>query len=37
VAAASDAGHSLRQIAEAAGVSHEHVRRIVVNRVAPTR
>jgi AcrR family transcriptional regulator len=29
VAAASDAGHSLRQIAEAAGVSHEHVRTIV--------
>ncbi|HEX5268730.1 MAG TPA: helix-turn-helix domain-containing protein [Acidimicrobiales bacterium] len=36
VAAASDAGHSLRRIAQAAGVSHEHVRRIVVNRVAPT-
>ena len=32
VAAASDAGHSLRQVAEAAGVSHEHVRTIVVGR-----
>lgn len=29
VAGASDAGHSLRRIAEAAGVSHEHVRTIV--------
>lgn len=29
VAAASDSGHSLRRIAEAAGVSHEHVRTIV--------
>ena len=34
VAAASDAGHSLRQVAEAAGVSHEHVRTIVGSRTA---
>lgn len=32
VAAASDAGHSLRRIAEAAGVSHEHVRTLVAAR-----
>lgn len=37
VAAASDAGHSLRQIAEAAGVSHEHVRTIVGARAAAPR
>ena len=37
VAAASDAGHSLRRIAEAAGVSHEHVRTIVAARAAGVR
>jgi AcrR family transcriptional regulator len=34
VVAASEAGHSLRQVAEAAGVSHEQIRRIVADKRA---
>ncbi|MEA3019897.1 MAG: hypothetical protein QOI47_1421 [Actinomycetota bacterium] len=36
VVAATNAGHSLRQIGEAAGISHEQVRRIVADAREPT-